>query len=213
MRKRRMRAAIRRILKFWTMLALLVGLGWFVTQKVHPELLRNDLLTAVYAADSSKAQRALAQGADPNVMTSDGYTALMIASANGRLDLISALVAKGANVNAQDNYGKTALMCACEEQFAVPPRERRTEVVRALLKAGADPNRRDKVGTTALMISAECGQTEIIRLLLSAGADPDAQNAAGASCLQFARLDHPRLDGSKDKAAVLELLTEAREKE
>ena len=40
----------------------------------------------------------------------NGATALMVASDNGHLDVVQALLAKGAEVNARDNDGLTALM-------------------------------------------------------------------------------------------------------
>ena len=41
-----------------------------------------------------------------------GGTALIVASEHGHLDVVQALLAKGAYVNAKDNYGRTALDAA-----------------------------------------------------------------------------------------------------
>ena len=43
-----------------------------------------------------------------------GQTALMLAVSHGRSDMVSMLLASGAEVNMQDEDGSTALMCASE---------------------------------------------------------------------------------------------------
>lgn len=43
-----------------------------------------------------------------------GQTALMLAVSHGRIDMVKALLACGADVNIQDDEGSTALMCASE---------------------------------------------------------------------------------------------------
>ena len=42
----------------------------------------------------------------------DGMTPLMYAAMNGHADVVSMLHAKGAKVNAVDNFGRTALVLA-----------------------------------------------------------------------------------------------------
>ena len=54
-----------------------------------------------------------------------GQTALMLAVSHGRMDMVQALLAQGAEVNLQDDEGSTALMCASEHGHA--------EIVRLLL--------------------------------------------------------------------------------
>jgi ankyrin repeat protein len=60
----------------------------------------------------------------------------------GTHGLITLLVEHGADVNARDNEGRTALMHAAELC--------RTWDMQALLDAGADPTAQDKQGKTAL---------------------------------------------------------------
>ena len=49
----------------------------------------------------------------------------MLAASHGRLETVALLVACGADVNAQDEDGSTALMCASEHGH--------TDIIRALL--------------------------------------------------------------------------------
>jgi ankyrin repeat protein len=74
------------------------------------------------------ARALIAKGADVNAHNSGGVTALMIAAANGRADMVELLVQAGANVQAQTERGETALSIA---------RTRGDEKVIRLLDAGA----------------------------------------------------------------------------
>lgn len=47
-----------------------------------------------------------------------GQTALMLAVSHGRMDMVQALLAQGAEVNVQDDEGSTSLMCASEHGHA-----------------------------------------------------------------------------------------------
>ncbi|MCA1850747.1 MAG: ankyrin repeat domain-containing protein, partial [Acidobacteria bacterium] len=100
----------------------------------------------------------LAQGADPNLANSDGVAPLSLATragvdnSSGRLrdgypELIDTLIAKGANVNAQDRTGTTALMEAAANGDA--------DTVRLLLAHGANPLLRNAGGETAFDIAAK----------------------------------------------------------
>jgi hypothetical protein len=67
---------------------------------------------------------------DPNYRTSGaGTTDLMLEAAYGRTDTVQALLEQGADVNAKDNYGITALIFAEGMGHA--------EIIRMLKKAGA----------------------------------------------------------------------------
>jgi len=77
---------------------------------------------------------------------------------------VKQLIAQGANVNAHDEHGRTALMSAV--------RKGHREIVRMLLDAGADPNLQTSYGATALSM-ASGHHPDIVRMLLDAGADVD----------------------------------------
>ncbi len=55
----------------------------------------------------------LERGADVSVGSADGTTPLMIAAHHGNKDATEMLIAKGADVKAKDEFGRTALQSAC----------------------------------------------------------------------------------------------------
>jgi hypothetical protein len=101
-----------------------------------------------------------------------------------RLVLVDALINHGANVNAGNPSGYTALMLAAERGDP--------DIVRRLLEAHAVVNARAGDGRTALMLAAESlGQrTDTVRVLLRAGADPtlrDGNNQTAADKVRHSR--------------------------
>jgi ankyrin repeat protein/putative intracellular protease/amidase len=95
----------------------------------------------------------------------DDQRLLSALSAGVEADALTALAA-GANPNARDADGLTALMLACGRGLAV--------ATEALLKAGADPFAKDPhAGASALHKAAQHGSIECARLLLRVGARVD----------------------------------------
>ena len=93
---------------------------------------------------------------------------------HGVLEAINA----GANVNAKNKYGRTALMAAAQEGH--------TEIFDTLIKAGANINAKDNEGLTALMGAAVNGHTETVNALIKAGAEVNAKNNDGYTALMWA---------------------------
>jgi ankyrin repeat protein len=81
------------------------------------------------------------------------------------------LVERGADVNAKDTKGVTALMYACSHGM--------TEVAKLLVERGADINAKNTESNTALTLACEIGLLEVVKLLLD-------HNAKSKSVLSIA---------------------------
>jgi ankyrin repeat protein len=106
----------------------------------------------------------------------------MVAAEHGQSGVVRALLEKGADVEARDKYGFTALIgAACE--CAVIDMPETLESMRLLLGKGANINAKNKTGTTALMAAASAGRTANIQLLLDKGANIEAKDSHGDTAL------------------------------
>ncbi|KAM3920534.1 ankyrin repeat domain-containing protein 63 [Leptodactylus fuscus] len=117
-----------------------------------------------------------------------GRTPLMFAvclrEAELRTRFVRLLLDKGADVNGQDEAGRTALSLACELGHL--------DAVKLLVQHSADPEIPDRDGNRALMYAASCGHSAELLFLLRAykrfGLRLDATNRAGISALDAARV-------------------------
>jgi ankyrin repeat protein len=126
-------------------------------------------------------------GAKAESANPEGETALMTAARAGAIEAVKLLAARGANLNARENwFGETALMWAAAENHA--------DMVRTLVALGAGVNARSTVveapelefpksggpnmpfargGWTALMYAAREGAIDAARALVELKADPN----------------------------------------
>ena len=93
---------------------------------------------------------------------------LVKAASKGDTAAVRALLAKGADIQARDAAGRTALMYAAENGDPTS--------VQALLLSGADVNGRDWQGWTALMYAAETGDVTTVQTLLAQKAHVNAKS-------------------------------------
>lgn len=103
---------------------------------------------------------------------------LVNAAIDGNLAEVQDLIVKGADVNAEDRQGRTALGGASANGHP--------KVVQALLAKGADVNMQNDIGVTALMLASIGGRFEVVKILLGGGADVNAKTNKGSTALSVA---------------------------
>lgn len=111
-------------------------------------------------------------------------TELMAAAYAGDLARVQQLLATGADVNATDDSGWTALMKAC---YNTEQKRGFADVVQALIDAGADIEAPIGYGVRPLMLAAGYGETAVVDTLLRAGADVLAKNEGGYTALMMVK--------------------------
>jgi len=146
-------------------------------------------------------------GADLNAqckgwgLYSDGvkWSPLYMASYNGTPPIVRVLLEHGANPNAPDDFGDTALHIASKRGGIT--------VVELLLKYGANVDVRDELGRTPLHTAAHNLRIQVVVVLLNRGADPHARTNRGETPLQLANEPY-WLRRKEDQPQVIRLLSE-----
>jgi len=147
----------------------------------------------------------LASGSDPNASMNHRHSSPLHYAADGyisgpawdpeqQVKTIEHLLVAGADVNAQDKNGATALHRAVRTRCAA--------AVRFLLKAGGDPTLRNKPGSTAFHLAvqntgrggsgtdkARAAQREIIQVFLRFGLSPAIKDGNGKSVRDWVKSD------------------------
>lgn len=133
----------------------------------------------------------LQHGARPDASVSTNqYSPLILAAWRQNAKLVKLLLAAGANPNAQDAGGSTALMWSAFSDYAEP------ETTRLLLDAGAQVNVRNRAGDTAMTWARKRGETPIVKLLLARGA------SAETAAVPPVRLAFARAEGASIKRSI-----------
>ena len=147
------------------------------------------------------------QGADPNLPDSIGRTPLHAAVETGKVRLVQALLANGADANARlveapypflgDFVSYSRFVGATPLWLATAPRVPLVDILRRLVAAGADPDLPADDGTTPLMaavgmvrnearLSSESEALGIVRFLVERDIDVNAVDSSGRSAMHGA---------------------------
>lgn len=124
-------------------------------------------------------------------------------------DIAQILIDAGADINAQDVRGRTALHYVSDEQYcrigigpipigsrydremgahgepAMPPMQYHDRILEVLLQAGANVNNKDKDGNTPAILAVKGQNPEAFRQLCKAGADLTAKDNSGKSIIEY----------------------------
>src|SRR5207302_2569010 len=127
------------------------------------------LMIACKNSNHASVSKLLAAGADVNIHTEAGYTALHAAAIERNAQIIQALISAGADVNSRTKNNITPLICSVGSPYSDP------KIALALIRAGADVNVADVEGETALWIATTDSSLEVMEELLKDGANPNVQ--------------------------------------
>ncbi len=146
------------------------------------------LIPSIIAKNPAGVRRALKSGADSNQKDKHGTPALVLAASMTQASIVRDLIAAGANVDAADLRGRTALMAvfASSKENKADADSPVCSIVAQLLKAEATVDKRNRKGNTAFMFAVWDGQIEVVKLLLEKGADPSAKEKDGNTALDHA---------------------------
>lgn len=100
---------------------------------------------------------------------------LIEAAGHGDVPAVKHWLAQGANVQARDDHGWTALMAATHGNHP--------DAAALLIAAGSDVNARDHLKDTPYLFAGAEGRLEILRLTLKAGAELKSTNRFGGTAL------------------------------
>lgn len=115
------------------------------------------------------------------------------ATSSGDLHRTCALLEQGADIDALDEHGQTALMNAAHRGDA--------ELVQILIQKGAKLNHTAKYRLTALMLAVINNHAKVVKLLVDAGADKELKGSKG----HFERtpLQYAEENGKSELATIL----------
>lgn len=112
-------------------------------------------------------------------LTKDGVILLMIAAANGNIQMLNLMLAnKSLDVNKKDRYGVNAFWIAAFYS--------RIEFLNCLARAGADLYATNQNGSNALHIAVKRNNVDVVRYLIEQGCKLDIPKHNGVTALGIA---------------------------
>lgn len=152
----------------------------------QPELARTCLTTRGATRQDAKAHFL----DDIGHYVYQGDTALHIAAAGYRTDIVRRLIARGSDVGAKNRLGAEPLHLAAMGMPGAPrfnpPAQAAT--ITCLIEAGSNPNARDKQSVAPLHRAVRTRCAAAVAALLAGGADPRQANKSGSTPMKLAEM-------------------------
>jgi hypothetical protein len=163
------------------------------------ELLKADAGLATCLIDKAKLY-----GSGVDHWTYVGDTALHMAAAGHRVEIVELLLAAGADPNAAKNHRSSGPLHYAADGYINGPAwdaNRQVRTIQCLLDAGAVINVQDKNGASPLHRAVRTRCAAAVKRLLAAGADPTLRNKPGSTPFHLAVQNTGR-GGSGSEAAI-----------
>lgn len=132
----------------------------------------------------------------------NGNTALLISSKNGFVDVVSALITAGANLNATNNLGETSLILASKNGH--------TAVVLLLIQSRVNLNVQADNRDTALISAVRNNKLDIANLLIDNGANIDIEGLNSNNAMDIAMAFEETSDGYRNLVGKIQGIYDAR---
>ncbi|TQM57390.1 hypothetical protein FBY41_4214 [Humibacillus xanthopallidus] len=159
------------------------------------------LRDAAWKDDLARARALVARGANVNAKDDTQQSAYLVATSEGRLDLLRLALAHGARVDDKDSWNGTGLIRAAERGHSL--------IVGELLRAGIDRDHVNRIGYQAIHEAVWLGRdsttyVDTVRVLVAGGVElTRTSRDEGLTPLQMAReRGHDRLEGVLVKATT-----------
>jgi ankyrin repeat protein/L-ascorbate metabolism protein UlaG (beta-lactamase superfamily) len=138
------------------------------------------LAASLWNPDVEIVRMLLAAGADATIASDNGWNLLhrLAQSPNVPIEIATAFVDAGADVNAKMQDGDTPLMIACERG--------NTGLVKFFASKGADVSVAGQSGATGLHVAAAKGYGDLADFLIASGAPVNAKDGSGHTPLYYA---------------------------
>jgi len=138
----------------------------YTLQSIKGKTINREL---IQAAKDLILLKCLLERIDIEAATNYNYTLLILASANGKAQVVNYLLDQGANILAKTDQGVSSFSLAAEKGHL--------EIVKALYRK--DPSileQKDKKGRTALIWASMKGHLDVVQFLVSKNADINVQS-------------------------------------
>jgi hypothetical protein len=132
-----------------------------------------------------------------------GDTALHLAAAGYRVEIVKRLLAAGADPNAAGNHRQSGPLHYAADGYITGPvwnAQRQVKTIGVLLDAGAAIHAQDKNGASPLHRAVRTRCAAAVKRLLQAGADPTLKNKPGSTPFHLAVQDTGRGGSGADEA-------------
>lgn len=146
------------------------------------------LRRAVESDSFGEALAALDAGGDFLDLSESGTSAVLMAAALGRADVLRLFLSRGLLEAWNERFAHDDEPHGSDVALLEAALSRSVETVSFLLSLGADPDAEDEGGRSALHRAVYAGGASVVELLLNEDADPNARDALGRTPLHWARM-------------------------
>ena len=143
----------------------LVGCGSFAVAQ------DNSISNSAFNGNLDEVKAFVKNGADVNLIDENENRPIINAAQMQHFEVVKFLLSKGANVDAKNSYGETALTATCEEPVFEENGTAYYKIAKLLIQSGANVNTKDGDGVPLLKYCIENeADNRIIKLLKEKGA-------------------------------------------